>query len=819
MTFQALNSALSGLRMAQQQLNVISNNVSNVGTEGYTRKILPQSTQVIDSTGEIIGVLPETLVRHVDLNLSRDLWTQVSAVESLDIKATYMGNIEQFHGDPSSETTIAAEIAQLRDAFSALADIPEEEFLLQSVLDQAQTVAGKFNDFSDLVVQQRNDAQDEMVQSVDQINALLTRIAELNGQIKGADNLGRSVAGLQDERDEAIKALSEEIEISLFQRGDGVIVIQTRTGVQLADESAEELYFNPGIIGATSYYPDSVGAPGVYVGGNPSTNLNAVDITASGVGGRLGGLIEVRDDIMPKYQAQIDELAHKLALRFDAQGLRLFTDQSGTVPVDTAPDPAAGPPATSVTYVGFAGTIQVNDAIVDDNNLIQQGTYTSDVTIPEGSNEVIRRVLDFTFGDVNYQEAAGTIDLNFVGPATDLQSWLGLASQNNVVAGIDFSSFTEIDDGIAGNNADLAEALAPLFPNWPADDQIQITFEEARSGLGPSTITLDLSDADANFPIGGAVTDALDQIISEINSQIGLAGVPAGLNAVASRNSNGQLVISSSGNITIDASSFAGAMGTTAADGLGLAEATYVTEDPYFDVQVGNQDPVRITIEPGDDVTDLVDKLEWDSTTQTGIPGLYVDYDAGAGTITLRPGNDDSNGGPEFGGDIRLIGGPFTTSGAVEPTIAALPESVGIISALFGSFTVSGATVNENSAVQNVGYQSETFNGSGVFVSFRTEYLGPGVDIETDISNADSLIDYGQKIVNNHAQDLILTQSTQADESTLRDLFQRELLDESGVNIDEELSNLIVVQTAYAAAARAVSAADELFEELLNAIR
>jgi flagellar hook-associated protein 1 FlgK len=44
-------------------------------------------------------------------------------------------------------------------------------------------------------------------------------------------------------------------------------------------------------------------------------------------------------------------------------------------------------------------------------------------------------------------------------------------------------------------------------------------------------------------------------------------------------------------------------------------------------------------------------------------------------------------------------------------------------------------------------------------------------------------------------------------------------LNERGVNVDEELSMLIVVQTAYAAAARAVSAADEMFDELLNAFR
>ena len=53
----------------------------------------------------------------------------------------------------------------------------------------------------------------------------------------------------------------------------------------------------------------------------------------------------------------------------------------------------------------------------------------------------------------------------------------------------------------------------------------------------------------------------------------------------------------------------------------------------------------------------------------------------------------------------------------------------------------------------------------------------------------------------------------------MRGIIQRQFSDDSGVNIDEEMSNLIVVQTAYAASARAITAADEMFQELINAIR
>jgi flagellar hook-associated protein 1 FlgK len=815
MSFTALNAALSGLRVAQQQLTTISNNVSNATTPGYTRKILSQSTQVINSTGEIIGVQAETLIRKVDMNLERELWTQVSSVSELSVKASYLDTIEKFHGAANKETSIAAEIAELKDKFAALSDSPSDGFLLQTTLSQAQQVAKKFNEFGTLLTQLRNDAQDEMVTDVERVNDLLSSIAGLNGQIKGTANLSRPVAALQDQRDIAVKELAGLMNITFFTRGDGVMVVQTTTGVQLADERPAEVYFNPTLIGNSTTYPGSVA--GLYVGGDPASNPSAFDITATGVGGKVGGLIDLRDNTLVQYSAQLDELAHKLALRLESQGLRLFTDATGAVPLDTPPDLSVDPPV-SVDYVGFASVIRVNQDIIDDVSLIQQGTYTSDITIPSASNEVIRRVIQFGFGDISHQEVNGTTDLNFAGPATDLQSWLGLYSNNNIVGGLDFSSFAEIDDGVPGN-ADLMETLQEFFPGYPNNDSFEIILSEPRLTLGPTPITIDLSDAATNNPIGPGVNDALDQLIAEINAQITAAGLPAGLATTATRNTNGQLVLQSRATVELSATGFANAMGTQALSSIGLREDTFETEDPYFDIQVGGGTPVRIEIEPDDDITDLVAKLEYNPLTGTGVPGLYVDYDAGAGTLSLRPGIDDSNGGPRYGGDIRIITGPGTTTGAVNPVLAALPAGVSVAAALFGSYTVSGGTVRETSPIVNVAYSSETSDGSGVFVAFRRDNLGPGADVSTGILTGQNLIDFGQKMINAQMQDVILNETNLSDQETLRGLLEERLLNESGVNIDEELSTLIVIQTAYAASARAVSAASEMFDDLLNAFR
>lgn len=794
MGLNGLDTALSGLRVAQQQLNTIAGNISNVNTPGYTRKILPQETVSIEGTA--VGVRSNPILRKVDLNLERDLWTQISSVTFLDVQASYMEKIQQFHGPPELELSIAAELAALRDAFSTLADSPEDTFLQRATVDQAKLLARKMNDFSTLISDMRNDTQDEISVAVNEVNSLLVTIADLNKQIRLNTAVGKTTAAMEDSRDEAIKQLATRMEVSFFVRGDNVLVVQTAEGVQLADERAETLFFEKGALGPASFYPDS--ATAIYVGGDPDDNPNAIDITDTGLNGKIGSLLDLRDDLLPRQQAMLDELAHKLALRFDAQGLRLFTDASGNIPADTPPDPLAGPPALAVEYVGFSAAIQVNQAIIADNELIRDGTVPVDLGVQTGSNEVIQRIIEFTFGDINFQQAAGTRDLRASGGPTTLQDWLGIFSENRVTASTALSTYSDINALLAAGG----EVYDPDPPGPPLNDTFNLIFEEARTGLGPTTVSVSLSAAQTNFPIGGPIVDALDQLVAEINSQIALAGVPAGLAAVASRGPYGQLVIESRGNITID-NAFIGAMTEDGLDFIGLETGTFVTADPYVDVQVGNDPPIRITIEPGDDETDLVNKLNKINAGDPGVPGLGVDLDALTGFLTLRPGDSVTN--PVFGGDLKIIGGTFAADGT--GLAGGIAAGTGIVEALFGSAN----------PITDVGYSSLTANPF-VSVSFRSNNLGPGANLSTGIISSTTLIDFAQKMVNRQVEESNSIAAQNRDETAFRDLLQRRLLDESAVNLDEELSNLIVIQTAFAAAARVVTAIDEQFQELLRAI-
>lgn len=783
MTISGLTSALAGLRTAQQQLDVISSNVSNVGTTGYTRKTIIQHTIAID--GQAAGITSSPILRTVDLNLERDFWTQVSSASFYDVQGSFLNQIETFHGGPDEGLSIAAKLADLKNQFASLADSPEDTYLQKGVVSRAKEVADKINDFADMLTDMRNDAQDQMEQTIQGINDKLQQIAQLNQQIKATKNIGKTSAALEDSRDEAVHQLSDQIGVKFYVRGDGVMVVQTSDGVALADDNPQTLYFDKTRLSATSFYPGS--ASGIYVGGNPATNPNSFDVTGASLGGKLGALVSVRDDLVPRQQAMLDELAQKMAMRMDMQGLRLFTDEGGNVPADTAPDTTN---STPVPYIGFSSVIRVNPAVIRDTTLVQKGTVTTDLPVQSGSDEVVRRIVNFAFGDVAYQEAAGDVDLRAsatLPTATTLQDWLGIYSQNQVKGTADLSGYSDIDD--------LLDAGGTAF----GGDKFTLTFEESRTSLGPTTITIDLSDAATNNPIDGTtIKDALDQIIAEINAQVTAASVDAGLAVTASRNSYGQLIIESRGNITLDASG-AGGMGDNGLAYLGLTEGEYETTDPYIEIQVGNDTPVQVSISPADDENDLVDKLLKTSASDDGVPGLAVDLDASTGFLTLRPGDIASN--PRFGGDIKISGGPFTATGTGG---AGTASGTGLVAALFGS----------DAPVASVLYSSATSQAGGT-VAFRSDYLGADAALSTGVTGS-NLVDYAQKMINRQSQELNNTKSLQTNEASYRDLLQKQYMDQSSVNVDEELSHMIVVQTAFSAAARIIASIDEQFKQLLQ---
>lgn len=382
----AMQNALSGLRVAQSAVATTSHNMSNAQTVGFTRKSLPQEAVIIGGQGA--GVRASEVIRTVDQQLQRDVWRQISLTTNLKTREDFLVKVEQLNGRPEDETSLSANLAALRKGFERLSATPESRTLQIDTLTQAESLARQFNRMADQYQALRNDTQVGIAQGISELNNNITRITELNQAIIRATQTGRSTADLQDQRDVAIRALSELVDISIAQVADNGIVILTRSGQTLVGQNPTSFHFTPSALTDESFY--RLSPPGTIQPIRVGDPISGSDVTIHLQGGRLGALIELRDRTIPQLSAELDEAAHKMALRFQAQTMTLFTGRNGqTVPANTLGG-----------YVGFARDIRLSLA-AEGAEFIRYGDNGVPTTPPNltVSNGVIERVLNFTFGD------------------------------------------------------------------------------------------------------------------------------------------------------------------------------------------------------------------------------------------------------------------------------------------------------------------------------------------------------------------------------------------------------------------------------------
>ncbi len=387
MSMGALYTAVQGLSVAQRQLETIALNVANASTPGYTRKSLLQSTTVVDGVG--VGVQTGQLQRSINSSLRSDLWRQGSKASSAEVGESYLNRIQQLFGTPDSQQSFAAAMAKLKSGFVALSSDPASGVKQSEIIGQAQVLVSKFNSMSNNIQGLRNNAENQIIDEVTQLNVLAKNIADTNVAIVSAMNRGDNPVELLDQRDQYIKELSKHMNITSYTSSDGSVVVQTAQGAVIADVTARSFSFTPTPMTYGTFYPTS--ANGIMLNGN--------DITQQVTSGSVGRLFKLRDETLPVAQAVIDEAAHKMALRFEGQGVRLFTNAAGNVPTDVA-----------ANYLGFSASITVNPAVVADPSLLKDGTGGGPA-LNAGDNTNILKVVDYAFGD--YSDAALTAHTAF----------------------------------------------------------------------------------------------------------------------------------------------------------------------------------------------------------------------------------------------------------------------------------------------------------------------------------------------------------------------------------------------------------------------
>jgi flagellar hook-associated protein 1 FlgK len=300
----ALFNALSGLQVNQTALQVTSGNVANVNTPDYARKIHDQQNRVLGGVGA--GVETAQIVRRIDQFLRRDLMQETTVLGNAQVRSDYLNRMQAMFGSLGNNNALGNSITDLASAIENVANSPEVAAHRFDAVNEAVQMAQYFNDMGTQVQQFRSQADAEIDAAVDTINQELEVIAELNAQI--ANNLVQNlpVGDLQDRRDVAVKAISEHMQVQEFTDSTGQIRLFTQSGRSLVSgvSAATLSYTTTPYMTANETYPGTIS--GITINGSTT------DITGDITSGKLGALIEMRDEQLPAMTNQLDQLVAQL---------------------------------------------------------------------------------------------------------------------------------------------------------------------------------------------------------------------------------------------------------------------------------------------------------------------------------------------------------------------------------------------------------------------------------------------------------------------------------------------------------------------------
>jgi flagellar hook-associated protein 1 FlgK len=372
----AIEIGRSALRAQQIGISVTGDNIANVNTPGFSRRLAKLETSA-PAAGLGTGVTVADVSRARDQILDSQIRFQNGLFGRLEAMQraffTVEGIFSELAGSSANEAGavfsqssgvgLSGALSRFFNAFQDLANNPESGSARAVIREEGQLLSRNFRRLDDQLKNLQSDLESEFQRQVDQANTLLNEIGALNARIPSERGVGGgSSAPLEDRRDQLVEDLSKLMDISSREQDDGTLTVY-QSGRILVDHAA---------VSGLSRRVEVSGDTAV-----SKLTMSSTGETLTLTGGSLNGISEVRDTRIPEYLSTLDSLAstlvsevnraHSAGFGLDGSSGTDFFDAAGTT----------------------SRTLQVNSAILDNTDLI---AASSDGT--KGNNAVALQISD-----------------------------------------------------------------------------------------------------------------------------------------------------------------------------------------------------------------------------------------------------------------------------------------------------------------------------------------------------------------------------------------------------------------------------------------
>jgi len=566
-------SAMSGLQTAQTGLRTVSDNIANIDTPGYVRKILQQSSLATNGVGA--GVKVEQITLAVDRFLQSAGIRAASDAGAAGAASALWDQAQGLFGDPSEDTSFFSTLDQVFSAFSVLNDAPTSSAARAGALAQVSELFNQSETISDQLQNLRDQADAQIRSDVERVNQLLEQINSLNAEISRGRIMNSDATGPQNKQLQLIDELSTLMDIKVTPLDQGGYTVRASDGMMLAGE------------GAASFSYDGSGARGELSVTSPAgrTQLFGARLTS----GEIKGYLDLRNEDLPAVSGQLAELVSQTANELN----RVHNEYTAVPPANELVGRQTGLDLPTAIG-GFSG--QTTVAILDGDGVLQ------------------RKVdIDFT---------AGTMSVNG-GPASAFTPASFLADLNTSLGGFGSASFTNGQLGIKASTGNgVAVADPDTAPSGKAgqsfasffglNDLVRSTgFTQYDTGLKAtdphgftpgSQITLRITGADGARITDVAVTVPAAPTMADLINSLNATPGGVGLWGAFSLDANGQLAFappSGSGTTltVVQDSTARGPGGPTMTSLFGLDQQTRANRANSYSIRPDIlQDPTKLSL-------------------------------------------------------------------------------------------------------------------------------------------------------------------------------------------------------------------------------
>ena len=294
-----LGIASNGISAYQRALSTVSNNISNVNTEGYSR----QDVVLKDSAPKRManmyvgtGVMLTNIKRQFDAFAESNLRNSTSDLASQKPMVDYAKRVMDIMGDKSIGLSSAFD--QFFASASALSADPASTVQRTSFLRSADGVASRFGELSsqlDLIATETS----EGIKSVAaQVNTLTGQLALINQSLAKSPTLEGQPAELLDRRDLTLRQLSDLVRTKVSFTTNGTVNVSLGTtmtqGLVVNGNKARPIGVDTSVAGKIELVLDPYGK---------------TESLASASGGQLGGYQSFISQVLEPAQKNLSALA------------------------------------------------------------------------------------------------------------------------------------------------------------------------------------------------------------------------------------------------------------------------------------------------------------------------------------------------------------------------------------------------------------------------------------------------------------------------------------------------------------------------------